>query len=95
MTQQQTEYLNQTPHLAPMGLAPETPPSVKEWVLTLIILMIPLVNLVMLFVWGFGGGARWRANFCKANLLIMAVFFVLYLVFVLVFGGMAIANRAG
>ncbi|MBP6116263.1 MAG: hypothetical protein KBC57_12375 [Neisseriaceae bacterium] len=77
-----------------MGWTPEAPPSVKEWVLTLIILMIPLVNLVMMFVWGFGSGPKWRANFCKANLLIMAVCLILYLAFIVVFGGMMIANQA-
>jgi len=36
----------------------ETEPimSVKDWVITLIVLMIPLVNVIMLFVWAFGDG---------------------------------------
>ena len=28
--------------------------SLGDWIITLIVLAIPLVNLVMLFVWGFG-----------------------------------------
>ena len=29
--------------------------TVGEWIVTFIILAIPLVNLIMLFVWAFGG----------------------------------------
>lgn len=71
----------------------EVAPSVKEWFLTLIILMIPLVNLIMLFVWAFGSGPRWRANFCKANLLIMLISIAISLVVLLVFGSAILVNH--
>ena len=32
--------------------------SVGEWMLTLLILALPLVNIIMLFVWAFGGGTN-------------------------------------
>ncbi|AAW88994.1 conserved hypothetical protein [Neisseria gonorrhoeae DGI2] len=48
------------------------PPPVMttgQWVLTMIVFMIPLVNIVMFFVWAFGRGNPNRANFCKALFL--------------------------
>ncbi|MDO5686843.1 MAG: hypothetical protein Q4G42_05625 [Neisseria sp.] len=54
--------------------------GVGDWILTMIVLMIPLVNLVMLFVWGFSRSTNpSKANFCKAYLIIMAAVFVLIL----------------
>ena len=51
---------------------------VGEWVLTILLLAIPIVNLVLLFVWGFGGGANpSKANFAKASLIWMAIGIVL------------------
>ncbi|KLR78260.1 hypothetical protein M703_03475 [Neisseria gonorrhoeae SK29344] len=35
----------------------------------MIVFMIPLVNIVMFFVWAFGRGNPNRANFCKALFL--------------------------
>ncbi|MBB6024101.1 putative membrane protein YqjE [Paenibacillus sp. JGP012] len=57
-------------------------PSVSfgSWMLTLFLLMIPLVNLIMLFVWAFGGSNPSKANFAKASLmwgLIVIVFYIL------------------
>ena len=31
------------------------PMSVKDWVITLLILALPLINIVMMLVWAFGG----------------------------------------
>lgn len=54
--------------------------SVKEWVITFLIMMVPVVNLVMYFVWAFGSeGNLNRKNWAKANLLIMGVCIGLYL----------------
>jgi hypothetical protein len=51
------------------------PMSVKDWVITLIILALPLINIVMILVWAFGGtGNINRRNYCRASLLIFAIF---------------------
>ncbi|MFB6257615.1 MAG: hypothetical protein ABEH38_02895 [Flavobacteriales bacterium] len=61
--------------------------SVKDWVITLIILAIPFVNLIMLFVWAFGGGTpEVKANYAKAALIIMAIMFGLYILIFLIAG---------
>ena len=50
------------------------PMSVKDWVITLIILALPLINIVMMLVWAFGGtGNINRRNYCRASLLIFAI----------------------
>lgn len=60
--------------------------SLGDWIITFIVLMIPLVNIIMVFVWGFSKTTNPnKANFCKAYLILMLISVVLFLVF----GGMA------
>ena len=60
--------------------------SVKEWLLTDLILMIPLVNLMMIFVWAFGPNTNPnKANYFKAALILFAIYLVL-VVAVVIFG---------
>jgi len=68
----------------------EKPLSTGEWFLTIFILALPLVGLIMYFVWGFGDGNQGRRNFCRASLLWFAIVFGLAcMVFIgfLIFGG--------
>jgi chromate transport protein ChrA len=51
----------------------ERPLTTGEWVITHLILFIPIVNIIMHFVWAFGDGNISRRNFCRARLLIFAV----------------------
>ena len=61
--------------------------SLGDWIITMIVLAIHLVNLVMLYVWGFGSKTNPnKANFCKAYLVIMAIFFVLYILLAVMLG---------
>lgn len=61
--------------------------STKEWVITLLILAIPMVGLIMLFVWGFGSDTNpSKANFAKASLIWMAIYMVLGILFFVLFG---------
>ncbi len=74
---------------------PTAPVSVGEWVLTLLIMVIPLVNLIMLFVWAFGGGTNpSKANWAKASLIWMVIGIVLAVVFWGAIAGL-IAARGG
>ncbi|MBV1756891.1 MAG: hypothetical protein KMY55_03515 [Dethiosulfatibacter sp.] len=59
------------------------PVSMNEWLITLIILMIPIVNLIMPFVWAFGGGSNpSKSNFFKAQIIVVLVGIVLWFLFV-------------
>ncbi len=60
--------------------------SVGGWIGTLIVLMIPLINIIMLFVWGLGGGDIGRKRFCIATLILAAIIIILSIVFGLIFG---------
>lgn len=70
--------------------------SVKDWVITLFIMFIPLVNIIMLFVWAFGGDGRTptKANWAKASLIWMAVAVALY-IFIMIAFGAALLSAAG
>jgi glycopeptide antibiotics resistance protein len=60
---------------------------VSEWVIALLLLAIPVVNIVMMFVWAFGGGTNpSKANFAKASLIWMAIGIVLCVIFYAMFG---------
>ena len=50
------------------------PVTTGDWVLTLFIVSLPLIGLIMLFVWAFSGGTHpSKANFAKASLIWMAI----------------------
>jgi len=49
------------------------PVSVGDWMLTYILLCIPLINIIMLFVWAFGSSPESKANWAKASLLWMVI----------------------
>lgn len=68
--------------------------SVKEWLLTNLIMMIPLVNIVMMLVWAFGSNTNPnKANYFKAALILFAIVMVIYLVLAVVFFGSIAANQ--
>jgi cell division protein FtsW (lipid II flippase) len=62
--------------------------SVKDWFLTMLITYIPLVGLVMLFVWAFDSNTNLnKKNFAKASLLWMLVGIALAIIIVVLFMG--------
>lgn len=53
--------------------------STGEWLLTLFLSAIPIVNFILLLVWAFGGGANPnKANWAKAALLFLVLGILLY-----------------
>ncbi|QOS82712.1 hypothetical protein JNUCC31_29435 [Paenibacillus sp. JNUCC31] len=50
--------------------------------LTLFLMMIPLVNIIMLFVWAFGDSNPSKANYAKAALLWAAIGIVIWILIV-------------
>ena len=66
------------------------PVSLGNWMLTLFLTFIPLVNLIMLLVWAFSGSTPpSKANWAKAALLWMVIFIALSIVFGLMGGALA------
>lgn len=65
----------------------EEPMTFGEWMITILITLIPCVNLVMMFVWAFGKGTKKsKSNFFKAQLVYTAIIVVIYIIFIAVFG---------
>ena len=64
----------------------EPPMTVKDWVITLLILMIPCVGIIMMIVWAFSSTNQQRSNFCKAYLIMTAILFVIGIIFSVLFG---------
>lgn len=66
-----------------------SPVSLGDWILTLIVLAIPIVGIVMVFVWGFSSGTHpSKQNYCRAMLILWLIVFVIFILF-LVMGGFA------
>ena len=65
----------------------EAPISVGDWVVTILITALPIIGLVMLFIWGFGSGTPVsKANYAKAALIWLAISIVLSFLFFALFG---------
>lgn len=72
------------------------PVSVGNWMITYLIMCIPFVNMIMLFVWSFGGGSPIsKENWAKASLLWMLIALIFYTVLFLTVGVGAIVAGAG
>ena len=68
--------------------------SVKEWLITNLIMMIPLVNIVMMLVWAFSSNTNPnKANYFKAALILFAIVMAIYLVLAVVIFGSIAANQ--
>ena len=56
--------------------------------------MIPMVNLVMIFVWAFSSNTNPnKANYFKASLILFAIVMAIYLVLAVVIFGSVAANQ--
>ena len=70
----QSNPLDESPQYVPM--------SIGDWIITSIILAIPIVGFVMLFVWGFGSNTQpSKANWAKASLIMIGISIVIALLF--------------
>ncbi|MDK2964408.1 MULTISPECIES: hypothetical protein [Lacrimispora] len=65
--------------------------SLGEWLITLIVMIIPCVNVIMMFVWGFGNGNENRKNFCRASLIMAVIQIILGVICYVVFAASFIA----
>ena len=65
--------------------------KVTDWLVVILLVGIPGVNLIMLLIWAFGGGNFNRQNFARAQLLYLAIAFGLVAVVILAIGGLGAA----
>lgn len=58
------------------------PMTIGEWIITFIITYIPIVGIVMLFVWAFGGDTHpSKKTWAQAMLILFAIAIVLGIIF--------------
>lgn len=72
--------------------------TLGDWIITLIVLAIPIVGIVMLFVWGFSGSTPpSKQNYCRAALIIALAMFVLVFLIAIMggFAALALFHNAG
>ena len=63
----------------------EEPVSLGEWMITMLLMCIPCVNIVLMFVWAFGSSAkRSKSNYFKAALIWGGIFLVFYIVIIII-----------
>lgn len=72
------------------------PVTVGNWLLTYLLMCIPVVNLVLLLVWAFGSETPVsKANWAKASLIWMLIGIAFFVLIVLVVGmGAALSPHA-
>jgi hypothetical protein len=61
--------------------------SVTDWLIIYLIMAIPIVNIVMLFVWAFGSNTKsTHQKWAKGNLIVLAIFLGIYMFFLFTIG---------
>lgn len=72
------------------------PISVGDWFITMLITAVPIVGIVMLFVWAFGNGTNvTKANWAKAMLLWMLIGGVITVLFMVLFFAAFMSRYSG
>lgn len=58
------------------------PMTIGDWMITMLVLTIPVVNIIMYLVWGFGNsGNTSRKTYCQATMLWVLILFGAFLIF--------------
>lgn len=62
------------------------PMTIGDWLITFIITAIPLIGIIMLFVWAFGDGTHpSKKSWAQAYLILMLILVVLVIIFFILF----------
>lgn len=71
------------------------PITVGGWMLTLLVLAIPLVNLIMYLVWALSGSGNLnRRNFCRASIYWFLIILGIYVLILALVGLASIATSS-
>ena len=75
------------PPAAPVAQPVTNQMTLGNWMLTMLVLSIPLVGFIMLLVWAFGGHDQpSRRTYCQASLLWGVIVLVISILIILIFG---------
>lgn len=80
----------ETPHVP----EDELPMTMGQWLLTLIVVFIPVccVGFIMTLVWAFGNGNVNRRNFCRALLIVDAIGLLLVILYIIILAAAGAAS---
>lgn len=71
------------------------PMTVGSWMLTLLVLAIPIVNLVMYLVWALSGAGNVnRRNFCRASIYWFLIILGIYILCMALIGVASVATSS-
>lgn len=77
--QRQPQYQQQPPKVS--SDMPERVMTIGNWIVTFILLMIPIVNIIMLIIWALSNSVnRNRKSFAIAVIIIWAILFIIGLI---------------
>ena len=71
----------------------ETPVTMGDWIVSLLLCCIPCVGIIMLFVWAFSKTEpKSKSNWAKAQLIFVGVILVLYVILIIIGIGGALSS---
>lgn len=63
--------------------------GIGEWLVALLVMSIPCLNIIMMFVWAFSGSNKSKQNYFKAYLIFIGIIFaIVFLLYVFVFAAL-------
>lgn len=74
-SQNNTGFYSTSPVQPTASTASQPHLTTGEWIITLLLLSVPLLNLILLFVWAFSKDTHpAKRNYSRATLIIAAIF---------------------
>lgn len=65
--------------------------SYKDWAVTIFLASLPLIGFILVLIWAFDSNTSInKKNWAKGMLLLMVIYFIIAMVFLFVFGGLAL-----
>lgn len=65
--------------------------SYKDWALTIFLASLPIIGLILVLIWAFDSSTSInKKNWAKGTLLLMVIYFILAMLFLFMFGGLAL-----
>jgi len=65
--------------------------SYKEWALTIFLASLPIIGFILVLIWAFDSDTNInKKNWAKGALLLMAIYFIVAMLFLFMFGGLAL-----
>ena len=78
-------YNSQNNYQMPPKQMDPSPLSMGEWLLTLIVGVIPCAGLILYIIWAFSNSGNLnRRNYCRASLILQVISYVLVIFFVII-----------